>query len=343
MSIGTSNDPEKRLNELKKKEEDIKKEIFAIEQGHSDRLDSTKIKESFQLIEETAGKLLSDFRQIEENFRKLNTQAREDQIKKQITRGKFLDNVFKAHDLIMETDQGKSFIAFWEFLMDQSKQEEMNGLIEDIFQLPELSSFKSKSTIPYLKIGLVEAGDRVNKTTDHLIEQLRKFLESRIYMENKRILDVIKQIESEALNVKNEVPAASNFVEIEDKASVSLVMERELFEPPKNPNISSGDIQEGVADIDTSILFEQLFINPEALKERIKIFLRRKDQITLKEVIEEIPLEKGMAELITYFSIATKMEKENKAVIKEEIKEVIYYTVDKKSFKIELPQTIFVK
>jgi len=341
LAIGVTEDKEKKLLELQKKKAEIENEILRLDQQHIDRYDPTKVKERFLLIEESAIKLLSDFKQIEENFRKLNSKAREDQIKKQLSKGKFLDQVFESQDLIMESDQGKSFRSFWEFLMDQDKQQELESYVQEIFKVPELLEYKDNTLIPRLKINLVDAGDRVNKTTDLLVEQLRKFIELRVYLENKRVAEVIKEIEELALATKNNHPVGNLFIEIDDKPKISLIMERGLYEPPKNPDINSGNLEEGVADSDSSVLYEQLYVNPEVLKERIKLLLRGKKQISLKEISEEIPIEKGLTEIVTYFSIASNLERENKSIIDSELKEKIFYAGDNKTTEVNLPKTTF--
>jgi hypothetical protein len=95
LSIESSDDVELRKSILLKDKERIENEIRKIDNGEFEKFDERKILEKFTLIEEAVGKLLSDFRQIEENFRGLNTKAREDQIKKNLSKGKYLEDVFR--------------------------------------------------------------------------------------------------------------------------------------------------------------------------------------------------------------------------------------------------------
>jgi cell division protein FtsB len=341
LVIGVTEDKEKKLQELEKRKAEIEREIERLQHEGIDRYDPTKIRESFMLIEESAGKLLSDFKQIEENFRRLNSNAREEQIKNPVAKGKFLDQVFEARDLIMDSDQGKSFRSFWEFLMDQDRQEELESYIAEIFSVPELSQYKHSSLVPQLKISLVDAGDRVNKTTDHLVEQLRKFIELKVYLENRRITQIIKEIEESALAIKEGPPLENRFIELDDRPGVSLVMDRRPYDPPKNPDVDSEGLQEGIAETDTSALFEQLYVDPQAIRERIRMLLRGKDQITLKEITEEVPVERGLTEIVTYFSVASDLEKQNKSVIDPSNKETITYERDGHLEKVSVPKTTF--
>src|SRR5699024_4799904 len=148
--------------------------------------------------------------------------------------------------------------------------------------------YKHSSLVPQLKISLVDAGDRVNKTTDHLVEQLRKFIELKVYLENRRITQIITDIEESALAIKENPPLGSRFAELDDRPGVSLVMDRRPYDPPKNPDVDSEGLEEGIAETDTSALFEQLYVDPLAIRERIRMLLRGKNQITLKEITEEV-------------------------------------------------------
>lgn len=342
LVIKTTEDKDKRLEELYKQKRELDAEIDKVQKGEIGVLSSTAIRERLSLLEETSGKLMSDFRQVEDNFRQLNLQAREDQIKKNQARGKFLDSVFKARDLILESDQGKSFRAFWEFLMNQQKQEEIDEMVSVISKLQEVQK-QPVENLRKLKVNLVEAGDRVNRTTDLLIEQLRRFLDSASFIENRRIADIIHRIEDLALAVRTIPPAKSEFVEIDDKPGVNLPMEKKSFEPPQIAVINSETPEEGSAETDFTGLFKQLYVDPQELKKRIKLLLRDRERISLSEIVKEIPIEKGLTEIVTYFSLATLFEKENKAIVNLDQKEVLFYESGEITNKIELPQVIFLK
>ncbi|GJM32410.1 MAG: hypothetical protein DHS20C18_14110 [Saprospiraceae bacterium] len=342
LALGSTQDKEVRLEQLLQRRQELDQEILAIENDEVGRLDPTRIRERYALIEETSSKLLSDFRQIEDNFRQLNTRAREEQITRQSSRGEVLDEIFSAQDSIMETDQGKTFNAFWAFLMNQQRQDELDQLVRQVFEQPELSGYRNRSVVPRLKMSLVEAGDRVNKTTDRLVEQLRRFLVSRTFLENRRASQVIEEIEQLALKVKNDPPTQRNFIAIEGKPAIHLLMERDLFQPPDMLRLDSENLAFGNAEeVTVDGLYEQLYIDPAELKGRIKALLRGRDQISLRQITEEVPVEKGLSELVAYFGIATALERQQKAIINEEKIESIVYHKDGHNFKVDLPQTLF--
>ncbi len=342
ITVKTTPDPHKRIRELEKQKKKIDAEINLIKLGNLEVLDETKVKERFFEVEDIARNLLSDFKQIEQNFRELDNEIRVKQIGTNLSRGKILDEIFSVQDLIWNSDQGKSFKSFWELLMSQSKQEELNELIETVLELPQLRELKEENTIGRLKVNLVEAGDKVNKTNSIIIEQLRKYLDDRLFIENRRIMDIINSIETKAVGLKYNPPNKKNFSEVDNKIKLDFTLDRPLFNPPKVLELKNTDFNEGKAEISTNSLYNQLYINPDELRLRIREMLKHRSKVTLKEVTERYPIEKGMAEVITYFSLATRSET---AIINEENNEtIIIFSRDSgKYLEVEMPQTIFCK
>jgi hypothetical protein len=77
ITEGIETDPGIRIQELERRRTAIDDEIDRIRQGDLVLLDPTQIRERFLQAVETARALLSDFRQVEQNFRDLDRQIRE--------------------------------------------------------------------------------------------------------------------------------------------------------------------------------------------------------------------------------------------------------------------------
>ena len=69
--------PDVRLAELRRRREEIDAEIAAVEAGSSRSSIPTGVRDRYQQFSATARELLSDFREVEENFRRLDRAARE--------------------------------------------------------------------------------------------------------------------------------------------------------------------------------------------------------------------------------------------------------------------------
>lgn len=344
LAYKNSDDPEKRVKELEKQKLLIEQEIEKTQAGILDKLNETQIKERFYEVYDTALKLLSDFREIEYNFRELDNDVRQKQLNSQMKKGRLLDDIFKVQDLIWDSDQGRSFKAFWEFLMSQSKKDELNDLLEYLNNLHEIKEIKKDDVLNRFVVNLIEAGDKVNKTNHRLVEQLRRFLDDKSRLENKRIIELILEIKTLALQSKDRQPQNREFLPLDDKPLIRLIMERSLWHALKAPDLSAIDLVEGDAEfVDTEALYRQLFIDPEELKKRIRVLLKTENQVTLKQITAAYPVQKGLLEIITYLMIAS--SRENNAVFADDRLEVIAVAnlESGNRFEIKLPQVIFSK
>ncbi len=307
--VNTSSGPYERMQQLQKERDKIDKDIEKIRQGDFIRPSDTQIKENYFLAEETARRLLSDFRQVEENFRELDTQTRQTIIKSSLAKADLLDNVFQQQDHLWNTDQGKSFRAFWEFLMSEQMQKDLESLLEKMNDIPAIREIKKEQTVDRIKTNLVDAGDKVNRSNDGLIEQLRKFVEQKNLSESRHILHNIEQIENLLVEQKENVTAIDTWMEIDDLFRPSFTMERPLFNPPLKVAFEKTDVQDGIAEADTNILFDQFYVDIEELRNNIKQILRNRSQIALSELLNYYKPQKGVSEILGYMQIATNDKK----------------------------------
>jgi len=77
MSEGSESDPAKRIAELQKRRDEIDAEIGRVAAGDVPLLDDTGLKDRFQQFTQLARDLLTDFREVEHNFRLLDRRVRE--------------------------------------------------------------------------------------------------------------------------------------------------------------------------------------------------------------------------------------------------------------------------
>jgi hypothetical protein len=90
---GAETDPEERLKEFCRQRQELDEEIARVENGDLDMLGASALRDRYQQLSATAGELLSDFREVEENFRKLDRDLREKITTWQGAKGDLLDDV----------------------------------------------------------------------------------------------------------------------------------------------------------------------------------------------------------------------------------------------------------
>ncbi len=340
LVLKTNTNVYERVKELEERQRQVEIELNKAKEGNIEVFDDTKIKERFIYAEETAKRLLADFRQVEQNFRDLDKEIRERIIKSSVSKGRLLDDIFHEQDYVWSTDQGKSFRAFWEFLMSDQKQTELEHLIKTIMTLPQIEKLRGQSTINRIKNNLIDAGDKVNRTNDSLIEQLRKFVEQKSLLESRRILSSIEEIEKILVENRDNVELHQKHFELDGVFRSHFFMGRVPFTPPFQVKFETNVNEAGGEGEISDILFDQFYIDPDELKENIANMLKHTQQVSLREITERYGVTRGVSEVVAYYQIASK---ERKHFVNTDIEEelLIQNYRSGKMFQIKLPELIF--
>lgn len=303
MSEGSEADPAKRIAELQKKRDEIDAEIARMLSGDVPLLDDTALKDRFQQFMQGARELLTDFREVEHNFRQLDRRVRERIALWDGSKGALLEEIMGERDAIADSDQGKSFRAFWDFLLSSRRQEELTELLDRVLALPAVADLRPDTRTRRVHYDWMEAGEQTQRTVAQLSQQLRRFLDDQAWLENRRIMDILHGIESKALALRQSPPTGTVMEMAEASADIDLAMERPLFSPAFKPMIADLAVQAGDEDIDAQVLFDQVVVDKARLTRHIRQALQDRAQITLSELVSTQPLQQGLAELVTYLQL----------------------------------------
>ncbi len=304
MSEGSQTDPEMRIAELHKRRGEIDGEIARILAGDIPLLDDTALKDRFQQFLQLSRELLTDFREVEHNFRILDRRVRERIALWEGAKGALLEEIMGERDAIADSDQGKSFRAFWDFLMSQTRQEELSRLLQQVLALPPIVEMRPEARLQRVHYDWLEAGEHTQRTVAKLSEQLRRFLDDQAWLENRRIMDILHEIEAHALALREDLPAGDFMPLAETSARIELPLERPLYRPPVKPLIADIALDEGDAAVDTAVLYAQVVVDKPELARNIRQELQVRAQVSLGEVISRHPLRHGLAELVAYLQLA---------------------------------------
>ena len=301
---GTEVDPNSRVAELERRKAVIEAEIRSIRAGHVPLLDATQIKDRFQQMAAIARSLLSDFREVEQNFRTLDREVRERIATWEGSKGTLLEEILSERDAISDSDQGKSFHAFWDFLMSAARQEELTSLLSAVFALEEVMALGPDRRLMRIHYDWLEAGEVAQRTVARLSGQLRRYLDDQAWLENRRIMQIIRQVEQHALAVRDRTPK-DVFMELDEFGpTVGLIMDRLLFTPPFRLKLTQQIITEGDQSLAADALFEQVHVDKSRLMAHIRWALQTRDQVSVADLVECFPLTQGLAELVAYLSLA---------------------------------------
>jgi hypothetical protein len=302
--FGTETDPGARIEELRRQQRKLDDEIGRVEAGDLGLLDASGVRDRYQQFAATARELLSDFREVEDNFRRLDRQLREKITGWQGGKGELLDDVLGSRESIAGSDQGRSFQAFHDFLLSAARQEELSELLAQVHEVAAATAERDPR-LKHVHYDWLDAARSTQATVRQLSEQLRRFLDDQVWFENRRVIDLLRDIEARALKLRDE-GTADLAMEIDDDApAIRLPMERPLYAPISKPRIDSNDIRPAADDgeTDPGVLFGQVYVDPGPLRENVRAALRRDSQVGLATLVRAAPLTHGVAELVAYLSL----------------------------------------
>ena len=301
MVYGADDNPAARLADLQRRRGAIDAEIEHLEAGDVVLADVVTQRDRYQQFARTARELLADFRQVESNFRDLDRGLREQIAMWEGSKGELLDDLFTNRSGITESDQGRSFRAFYDLLLSSERQTELSELLDRLHGIDTIPDLDPR--LARVHYDWIDASERTQSTVRRLSEQLRRFLDDQVWMENRRVFDLIHSVETQALRLRDE-PDPRVTMEL-DATAVAMVlpMERPLYRRTRTTGLESGPLEAGVGDLDHASLFEQLHVDRDALVRTILEQLGPRDAVRLDDVIAGHPLEQGLAELVGYLSL----------------------------------------
>jgi len=341
----STEDPIEKIKELERKKEEIEAEIRQIKITRSViTFNETQIKERYFEVNRIARELLADFKEVEQNFKDIIRNIYEKQSDSHFTKGYIIGYALDAIEELKQKDQGKSFYAFWQFLIADKSQEELKDLIESVYALMDEKGIDVEDDrfLRRIKSSLHAAGKKVIESNRHLSAKLSKVLAERDMVDRKKAMELIAEIRNHALKVVKAPPKDDNFIIIDGFTEVNLVMNRPLGEEPHEPAVKNhpSDVASSeILDLNLDSLFSQFAINKTLIQGNISELLKDKNQVSLGDVLEKHPIQKGLAELLTYLSIASQS---NKHIISDVEFEVLPLSKKEKRF-VRVPQVIYTK
>ena len=162
-----------------------------------------------------------------------------------------------------------------------------------------------------------DAAERTQATVRSLSEQLRRFLDDQVWVENRRVLDLVRAIEAAALDVRAAPPTIGLEVD-EPQLAIALPFERPLYDVRPPSQVDSELPAAEVDDLDTTALYDQTFVDTARLAEQVRTVVPPRSSALLHEIIELYPLRDGLAELMGYLALS----EEDLAVELDERREV---------------------
>ncbi|HEY8968228.1 MAG TPA: DUF3375 domain-containing protein [Puia sp.] len=370
----TEDNAARRLEELKNRRAEIDKEIKRIEMGFKPEIyTNAQIRERLEWFTRLSHELLSDFREVEDNFKHIHRHIVEQHTKAEIHKGAIVGFAFEAYDALRKSDQGKSFYAFWDFLVSRAGQEEWRQLTDQLLQLLQDRSIDSDAEfVQNIKSLLLQQGRSVYDSNDRMAEKLSRIITEKEIARHRRLRQQIGSIkelvfqlrrttgssaEGQTLDVRDNWPTFPKRpivhnhlddspppcgLQLTEPTQIKMNMERKLNLTEKQ---SAGVVKQpsnAKEKVEDLLRFNRLLntshIDKKKLWDNVEKTLRNRATATLSEIIEATTLEHGMAEVISYFSFLR--EKAARVQAMQEITELIPLDEGRTKF-IEVPYLLF--
>lgn len=301
----TDDDRARRLEALKDRKAAIDQEIRALELGVMARYNNAQVQERLELFSRHSYELVSDFREVEDNFKQIHRSIVEQHTRAEQDRGAIVGFAFQAYDALRGSNQGRSFYAFWDFLISRAGQEDWQEYTEQLISLLQDRAIDfDRDFLANVKSMLLQQGRNVYEANDRMAEKLSRIITEKEITRHRRLRRQIAGIKELVFSLidDGEVPCGLSLVEA---IPIRMPMERRLMLEERKPPATlkqPSSVEERIADLERfNRMLHGTHVDRKALWKKVERVLEHRQTATLKEIIEAERLEHGLSEIISYF------------------------------------------
>lgn len=308
----TNTSPEARLAALRAERDRIDKAIEEVGRGGVKTLEPDRAIERAREVIALAQELAADFRSVRDEFERLNRGLRQSLMENEGSRGDVLEQLFAGVDLIGESDAGRTFNAFWRLLTDSEQAATLRESLDEVTGRPfarQLESHERKFLLG-LTGALLNEGRGVHDVLQHFARSLKSFVQSREFLEHRRLHGLLKEATQTALQAKEQVRPNEQvgFELMQSSSRIRSVSQWALYDPAQRVTDSSMQAAEpSELDLETvSELVRQSEIDFRTLRAHLRAILERQSQVTIGQVLTEFPAEQGLGSVVGYVALGAK-------------------------------------
>lgn len=344
LSDDTDRDKARRIARLRAEQARIEREISAIEQGVLHVLPEAAALERTREIIALADDLAGDFRHVRDQFERLNRDLRERIMENDGNRGQVLDTLFAGIDLITESEAGRTFSAFWRLLTDPEQSATLETALEQLMSREFVAQLDSGERRFLLRLTrtLLEQGGMVHDVLQSFARSLKNFVQSREFLEQRRLNQLLRQAQLAALALKEEVKATDtlNFTLPLTSSSVRSLSQWLLHDPALQA--LPGKMLDGeAAPIDlasVSELVAQSEIDFRSLKAHVQAVLAMQSQASILDVLSQFPAEQGLGTVVGLLALGSRH-----GIVTDNSETVSWSGGDERVRSARIPAIYFVK
>jgi Protein of unknown function (DUF3375) len=308
----TDTNPSSRLESLRAERDRVDRAIAEVERAGVRAIPADRAIERAREVIALAEELTGDFRSVRDEFDKLNRGLRQSLMENEGSRGDVLGALFAGVDLIGESDAGRTFNAFWRLLTDNEQAATLVESLEAVTSRPFARDLEARERkfLLGLTSTLLDEGSSVHDVLQSFARSLKSFVQSREFLEQRRLHSLLKQATQAALATRDAVRPnqAVDYSLMLTSSRIRSVSQWVLYDPAQRVTDSTmNEAEPSELDFETvSDLVRQSEIDFRTLKGHVRAILERQTQASIGEVLSEFPAEQGLGSVVGYVALGAK-------------------------------------
>ena len=259
---------------------------------------------------------MNDFRSVREEFDRLNLDLRERIMTSEGSRGDVLERFFAGYDEIAQSEAGLAFTGFYRLLTNESASAEMEAALERITQQPfygELS-LRERRTLAQLRSELLSRSMDTHDVMRRLAQSLRQFVESREYVEERRMGQLLREARAAAAAAREDAHQRKTFLELVlPNADIHSPTQYELDDP--SVDVENYDVSVAPPpEIDREALAQRIrFAEINYGELRLAVVealglakMEGRGKVSVSEVWSHVPNHQGLGSIVGLLTLAAR-------------------------------------
>lgn len=345
LYIQISNDKRARVKEINRQIATLEAEKKLIQQGQDEPLSDYQQKEKIKTLYDLANRLPNDFRRLEEETYEINKALRTKMVQEQSSKGQLISEVLAEEAKQRLTDYGSAYEQFFTLLCEEERSLQFKRQIKHILEQP-IAKYLDKKQVHFvgniLDI-LIKECNRVRKVRARIDENLRVYLESAEYKENKRLSKLFAELEHESVKFKTQkFNMFTKEIDIYlEKGNIRVIgiesLKNALKTPPEKGTIDEIETHENKSVIRDHILKQLDTVKMPEVRKQIRKVLGQASSMTIGQIISKTSLKHGLEEIVAFIRAAREMNTDE-LLDSEEIVVTINKDGQSKKLCLKLPR-----
>ena len=342
LSQGVNADPESRIKDLSRKRDEIEEEIQRIrETGEAPIFGEDVIRDQVYDLSDLVEHFLSDFRAIEEFFKDHAREISKLYAQGDASKGDIVEHVLDADEELRSCDQGKSYFGFRSMMTNPTLARQFRNLAEQTSDIARRRGLDPNKTFLSLSERLFGEAGSAHGAYGRISRKLRQVVGDHAGGGGRQVRETLSQIRKSAYLLRDDPPVDWEF-EIDIRPQFFGLMESDYWEP-KSVEAFAPITQAESSDNDwineiLNSVGEPLDLNK--FRERVDLALEEAEKVSLTEMVDKYPLERGVVDVVCYRVVAGEDSRHD--ILDDEIIKIDLNRPSQPRF-VEVEQLIFQK